>query len=449
VGRNVSRAEAAAVSLLLILFVVLATAYAVRTAPWQAPDEPAHYNYIAQVAQNGCCPLIEPGDWDSALLEQLKAARFAPDLLGPLPSIQYEDHQPPLYYLVLSPVYALTGGSLLALRVASALIAALALLASYLAARTLLGGDRWPVAWGAAALIALIPQHLAIIASVNNDSLAELLIALTLWQSLRLVRGDRVPPWALGVLVGFGFLVKASTFLMAGVAAAALICRWWMLRRTQSVTWRALSGSFAAFLVPALALGALWWLRNIGVYGFPDIFGLRQHDAVVVGQTRTAEVLAQVGFGPYLASVLQTTFNSFWGQFGWMGFPLPAWSYALIGLLLGTAAAGWVVRLIRREPADPRHSWKRFGWLLVGLTAGLAVAQYLYYNLEFYQLQGRYLFPLLIPLGLFVAVGLDGWSRLWIGRWPRVRWLAQMPIVVVLAPLNAWILWRVLPLLAP
>jgi 4-amino-4-deoxy-L-arabinose transferase-like glycosyltransferase len=449
VGRNVTRAEAAAVSLLLILFVVLATAYAVRTAPWQAPDEPAHYNYIAQVAQRGCCPLIEPGDWDSALLEQLKAARFAPELLGPLPSIQYEDHQPPLYYLALSPVYALTGGSLLALRVASALIAALALLASYLAARALLGGDRWPVAWGAAALIALIPQHLAIVASVNNDSLAELLIALTLWQSLRLVRGDRVPPWALGVLVGVGFLVKASTFLMAGVVAAALICQWWMLRRTPSVTWRALAGSFAAFLVPALALGALWWLRNIGVYGFPDVFGLRQHDAVVVGQMRTAEVLAQVGFGPYLASVLQTTFNSFWGQFGWMGFPLPAWSYALIGLLLGTAAAGWVVRLIRRKPADPRQSWVRFGWLLIGLTAGLAVAQYLYYNLEFYQLQGRYLFPLLIPLGLFVAVGLDGWSRLWIGRWPRARWLAQMPIVVVLAPLNAWILWRVLPLLAP
>ncbi|MDX2139540.1 MAG: hypothetical protein SF123_15755, partial [Chloroflexota bacterium] len=67
--------------LLAALYLALATLYAVRTPDWQAPDEPAHYNYIAQVAAFGCCPVIEDGDWDNAYLETLKANQFAPDLL--------------------------------------------------------------------------------------------------------------------------------------------------------------------------------------------------------------------------------------------------------------------------------------------------------------------------------------------------------------------------------
>ena len=97
---------------LLLLYGVIGTLFAIRTPAWQAPDEPAHYNYVAQLAQNGCCPVLEMGDWDSPYLEALKSARFAPDLLGNLPAIQYEDHQPPLYYGLLSLVFNLTGGSL-------------------------------------------------------------------------------------------------------------------------------------------------------------------------------------------------------------------------------------------------------------------------------------------------------------------------------------------------
>ncbi|MBK8031792.1 MAG: hypothetical protein IPK17_20350 [Chloroflexi bacterium] len=109
---------------LLIVYVIVGALYAVRTPAWQAPDEPAHYNYAAQVAANGCCPVIEMGDWDSAYLDTLKAERFPPDLLDRLPTIQYEDHQPPLYYLLSGLVYRLTDGSLTALRLLSVLISA-------------------------------------------------------------------------------------------------------------------------------------------------------------------------------------------------------------------------------------------------------------------------------------------------------------------------------------
>jgi hypothetical protein len=82
----------------LLGYLIVGALYAALTPAWQSPDEPAHYNYVAQVARNGCCPKIEPGDWDSRYMEELKGARFLPELLDRLDTIQYEDHQPPLYY---------------------------------------------------------------------------------------------------------------------------------------------------------------------------------------------------------------------------------------------------------------------------------------------------------------------------------------------------------------
>jgi hypothetical protein len=74
--------------------------------------------------------------------------------------------------------------------------------------------------------------------------------------------------------------------------------------------------------------------------------------------------------------------------------------------------------------------------------------QYVYYNTEFYQMQGRYLFPMLIPLGVWVAIGLDGWRRLIFGRSEQWRWAVVVP-VLFLVPLNLYIVWRVIPSLAP
>ena len=58
--------------LALVAYGVLAAGYATLTPIWQNPDEPAHYNYIAFVADTGGLPELKPGDWDSALLERLK-----------------------------------------------------------------------------------------------------------------------------------------------------------------------------------------------------------------------------------------------------------------------------------------------------------------------------------------------------------------------------------------
>ena len=97
---------------IIALYLAIGALFAWRTPAWQAPDEPAHYNYIAQIASGNILPVIQDGDWDNAYLETLKSNRFAPELLDDISAIRYENHQPPLYYWLSTPVYLLTNGNL-------------------------------------------------------------------------------------------------------------------------------------------------------------------------------------------------------------------------------------------------------------------------------------------------------------------------------------------------
>lgn len=463
-------------------YLIVAGLFAIRVPAWQAPDEPAHYNVVRQIAERGCCPLIEQGDWDNPYLEQLKAADFAPELLGELPAVQYEDHQPPLYYMLLAPVYSLTNGNLMALRLASVVIGAGVVIAAYAVSLRAFRGQ-YGVAWGAAAFVAFLPQHVHILASVNNDALAWALVGAILWASIDYADGGRTPAWALGLLVGAALITKSTAYLMGGVALVAVLMREnrklnqldapvkptditayeasgspWYSRRYPTLynasvgAWhftRAISFSrLFAFLIPAATLGLLWWGRNIAVYGFPDFLGLREHDAVVVGQLRTADYIADIGTTQYIETALQTTVTSFYGQFGWMGIPLfsvsPWIQAALVGVtLLGLGAAAFRAFSGQGEVRAARGTWTVFG-----LTALLSVLMVIYYNTSFVQFQGRYAYPLLIPLAVTVALGLD-FIR---SKLPFARnhpWLtAQM--LGLIAVLDVWLLWRVIvPNLTP
>ena len=439
--------------LILAVSLVVGALFALYTPVWQAPDEPAHYNYVAQVAAGGGFPMIEPGDWQQVYQEELKAARFAPDMLDDLDTIEYEDHQPPLYYLLASVVYRLTSGSLHALRLFGVIIGAGVVLCAY-AIGKLLYPQRPTVGLGAAAFVGFLPQHVAMLAAVNNDSLSELLIGLTLLVTLLYIfahpplhqpyRGEAL----LGGLLGLIFITKSTGYLMAGVVVLALLLRW--RRSGQPVA--ALVQDGVVTLLPALIIGGLWWGRNIAVYGFPDFLGLRAHDVVVADQLRTADYIANIGLNTYLSSSAQTTFNSFWGQFGWMALPLPEWMYVGFAGLLAAVVGGLALRRflpLSPSPAEIEAKHRRDAWLCIGLLLLLALLAYVYYNTEFVQFQGRYLFPALIPLGLLAALGLDAWPRWLLPRVALAQWATPV-VLLLLAPLDVYIILRlVAPLLAP
>ena len=479
------RTEYFLLGMLLLAYLALGTLFAVRTPAWQAPDEPAHVNYVRQLVEGGL-PVIAPGDWDQAYLSQVVGAEFAPAF--PVDGLTYEDWQPPLYYLLQAPVYRLTGGSLTAMRLLSVLLGAGVVALAYVVGRAVFDGDI-PAALAVAAFVAFLPQHLAILGSVNNDSLAELIIAAML--ALLVVAWPEAPPqsppvggkkepsppeWgkkergrllALGLLLGAGFLTKGTVYIMAPVVGVFLLVRYWPRRSDRSAA--GLSGLIRPLLlvfVPALLLGLLWWGRNVAVYGGLDVIGKAAHDAVVVGQPRTAEWIAQYGLGGTIMRFLRTTFTSFWGQFGWMAAPLPGWMVgalavvtlaAVVGLVMATAvqaggqgSRGAGEHRPNDEPVFTRHSPLATRHLLVlGLTFLLTLSLHVFYNLTFVQHQGRYLFPALIPIAVGFVVGLGYWLRPLVRRWAWAAWLLPLGIAALLGGIALYALWRILPGLAP
>ena len=112
-------------------------------------------------------------------------------------------------------MYLATDGDLTAMRLLSVLLGAGAIVAGWAALRSLL--PRWPVvALSGAGFIAFLPQHLAILGSVSNDPLAELIAALTLLAAVRYVGNRPAPdaapinPLVLGVLVAAALVTKTT-----------------------------------------------------------------------------------------------------------------------------------------------------------------------------------------------------------------------------------------------
>lgn len=436
----------AQLAVIIGLYLILGVVYAVFTPAWQIPDEPAHYNYIADIAHSGRLPVLEPGDYPYEYLEEIKAARFPPSM--PIDRIDYESHQPPLYYLLATPLFLSTAElplreQLVVLRLMSVLAGCALLCVTYNIVKVIFSHDD-SLALTTTALVAFVPMHLTMTAAVNNDALAELIVGAILFVSVLRVnrRVDRQQFILLGgVLYGLGLLTKTTTYPTLAVLLGSEMLHWWLDESGESgfPVW-----SLAALVAVAVALSLWWFTRNAVVYGAQDLFGLERHDAVVVGQARTGEWIADHGWVAYLERAWNFTFKSFWGVFGWMGVFMDQRIYTLLALVTGAAIGGFATYLVR-DLADPARTSEsqRASLGLLSLNLLLTVAIFVWYNLTFVQHQGRYLFPALIAIALFAALG---WQKLT----PRqLRPLLPIAVTTGLVGLDlVSLFWFVVPNLA-
>jgi 4-amino-4-deoxy-L-arabinose transferase-like glycosyltransferase len=414
----------APLAVVLLAYALIGALFATRVPAWQVPDEPAHYNYVAQLVR-GQWPEIEPRDWTPGLTP------IAPDARAiPVERITYQDHQPPLYYALQTPVFAAFGGSLTAMRLWSLTLGAIGVLACYLSVLAIFPG-RSALAGSAAAFYALLPQHLHILAGVNNDALSEALLGLTVWQSLRIVCAGTASTRAyvlLGITVGLALFTKAQAYLALPFALLSV----GVALRAGDRGVRDIARAVVTIGLVACVLAAPLWARNILTFGGLDFLGLQRHNAVVVGQPTTADWLTQFGLAGLLTRLIRTTFQSFWGQFGWMSVlndRLYWFGLALTVLSTALFLRWWATAGRALAPAQSRPL------TLLLVLAAMTVLAYGWYNLQFVQHQGRYLYTALIPISM--AFGL---------AWTRGRAAAAAPYAIVLlfAALNLWLLFRVI-----
>ncbi|MBI2861865.1 MAG: DUF2142 domain-containing protein [Chloroflexi bacterium] len=405
-------------ALIVALYLIFGFLYATGIPKWNTPDEPAHYNYIRQIATGGGLPILQPGDYNQERLERLTAAKFPPT--EPIDDLRYEGHQPPLYYL-LNVVPFIVSSQLsenqrvLFLRLLNVVLGAFVLLIAYALVRQIFPRDPL-LALATCGLIAVIPMHLAVAGSITNDILAEVLLS---WLLLLLVRGlhlsfTRERLQVIGLVLGLALLTKTTIYsaLLLPLLALALQ-RWWPdldppVSGVQALTSSTLqrlghaitSNPMVAIYGPALLISGWWFVRNALVYGPQDLLGWQRHAEVVVGQPLTT-----IGMDA-LRHFVTTAFKSFWAQFGWMGILVDARIYLLLAILSLGAVLGLGLFLWdagrRRFLVPPQVA----SLLILGVAAILVLGQLVAYNLTYIQPQGRYLYPAIVPIALFFVIGV-------------------------------------------
>lgn len=418
-------------------FVLLAALYSRALPVFESTDESAHFLYIHNLLESGQLPVIGTrlevtGDADPAQRWSL------------------ERHQPPLYYAVGAlliagteradlgeyldpnqmiflrgitahnhnmwlhrPAYSGdTGTAVALLRAFGVLLGAGTLLLIHRSARLACGSES--LALLAMAFAASIPMFVAISASVNNDTLMNLLYSagvywlLRVWRRAAVTRLDIV---ALSLILAAAALTKLTGLTLFGVVFAALILGAWRGRYARRSAARALG----AALLAAGLLAGWWYARNLNLYGDP------------LASAVTYAIMGRKGAPPDLPGEALRVWRSFWlgvGHLHHLAYG-PAWLYVYTGALALAALAG-VLRLWLREPA------RRMIITLLLLVCAAALAGLIAGTRDIDISYGRMLFP---ALAATAALAVLGWRAL-LGRWlGGIVWL-PLAAFALIAPFS-------------
>ena len=476
--------------LILILFTGLGAIYSVVVPPFEASDELWHYPMVQYIADHWALPVQDPAN------------------VGPW---RQEGSQPPLYYalaaaatfwidtsdmdtvrhlnphmdngatpdgninlVVHHPTRAAFPwrGTVLAVHLArllSVLMGTAAVYLTYLIVREILP-DEPALALGAAAIHAFTPMFVFISGAVNNDNLVVPLSSLALLMLLRLadreaqvahrkspttfpkagslregpaIRNPQSPIpnyLALGFVLGLAALTKTSSLALTVLTAVVVVVR--AVRRR---SWAEFFVGGLATLGPLLAVAGWWHLRNFRLYG--DLTGFNAF-FVILGTRDVPAGLAQLWRERY------SFLAGYWGNFGGLNVPMPAWVYTTLNGVLVAAGLGLIVGFVRFQIAKRkaqigksanqqsaiRNPQSPFSILplpfALCLLWGLGVfVPWLWWARITWSSQGRLIFTALPVWSLLLALGLSGWLP---RRWGRRAVVALALFLLGLAVAAPW-----------
>jgi 4-amino-4-deoxy-L-arabinose transferase-like glycosyltransferase len=357
----------------LILAVIAAgllcrLAYVLFTPTFCAPDEQAHFNYLKHLADERTFPVMTR-------------------MLGD-PANEWEYHQPPVYYLLMAPVYSAiqaAGAGLDAtvrlLRIPSVLLWLLNVWLGVVLLKRMEVKDDF-TRFFVVAMACLLPTYTFVSSAINNDNLLITLggVLLCLMARRSSALKDSI---GLGLLLGLALLTKksAAVFLPAIAVMAALD----LLRGR--IRWSSALVHLGVVFGLASLMYAPWAWRDWQVY-----------------HTLNPEFLAtprkewpSVLYG--IASAVHNLVKTFWAASGAtneVNYPFPIPGMVLM-LLCCLPLARW------RKPAveDDRTDWFRMVPFLA--LAGVTILLVVRFGYQFGMGQGRHLFPVLFPIAVLLA----------------------------------------------
>jgi 4-amino-4-deoxy-L-arabinose transferase-like glycosyltransferase len=356
--------------------LLLRIVFAIAVPAEFGADEAAHFSYVRYVYENQSLP-IHATEVRTAFVER-----------------EWEYHQPPLYYAMLAPLYALATDVAGCDRAQTYRV--LRLFTILLWCLTVWLGVRvWsrlqiqsPLAWSIfLCMLSLLPGYVYVSAMVTNDALLAALSAgvfcllagtRSAWRSL-----------GVGVLLGLALLTKMSAMFVAIPIPALVFLRW----VSGHTTRKQASTDLVLMLVPALLLFSPLAVRNQELYG--SIMGVTG-----IGYPEFPWSSGLHAF-THSCKFLMTTFWAVAGPWNGSRFA-PFVGMSLTGLSLAALAYG-AIRHWRslRDGIFREHLWYLAA---TGLGIAVIVAATMRIGLIYNQAQGRFLLPYLIPIALYFAV---------------------------------------------
>jgi 4-amino-4-deoxy-L-arabinose transferase-like glycosyltransferase len=413
--------------LLVTIALLRGAAYANLMPPWAIIDEEQHVDYIQVLSDEG----RRPDPRKDYLSHELVASLFdahrwetfgfgTPSSMDPrdmrLEGHSYEGYQPPLYYLVMVPIYRMSEGGMLQklflLRWATVALSTLTVVFTYKMARQLTGSRS--LAFLAGMLLILIPERTVAVSRVNNDVLLEVFGAGYLWlTTLTLLEGptDR-RSLLLGGLLGLGTLAKMPMALL--IPALPWI---FIVHRKRYSFWRGilLSLSVAAILIVPLLV--------INFMQFGDLTGFV---AVAPLLTFSAPDFTWLSFARSILDLFLYLWVIPWQRA--QAFLNPSFSviYGVISVIVCLAIYGLVLEF-REKPRHEADRRRRSAQLLlivcVAVYDGFTLLSF--WNGQIPVIQGRFLLPVIPGAVILLSLGLR--------RAPRSRQTSLMLLIVLVA----------------
>jgi hypothetical protein len=391
---------------ILLLALAHGGLYASLLPPWGLIDEEQHVHYVQSLAEQQAIPrvgqttlspeiatsVISTGRWEH--FHWVAPLSPEPEDWG-LEGQSYEGYQPPVYYLLLAPLYAALSGDILtklyALRWASVGLSLLTIVFAYQIGRRLV--PQQPMfAYVACILLAVIPERTASISRVNNDILLEVIGAALILVCTQAVldgmsaRHSRL----IGLLVGLGLLTKSAAVVLLVPTAVTLCANRRSPHLLRHIAW--VAGIASLLVVP-------WTIRNLVVYGDPTGFGSFQN----------ITNFARPGVSWHaMRSALWDLFRHFW-LIWWKGARTEGnWLVSGFNVLLLMASALSVIGLVRsvvlRSMDKPRLEVITMYALTVGTCAVALLGTYFLGGVPV--IQGRLLLPVIVPAVILFSWGL-------------------------------------------
>lgn len=407
-------------TLICLLFVLLAGLNAMTTPPFESVDEASHYLYIYDLLQTGQLPIIESRQ---QVFASLSVQRHHPPLYYLLGAAltAWLDVPPPRPYMPTNPLAAIGYASdnnlnfllhpplpaalslhVTLLRFISTTLGLGTLLLVYALTRRL--SQSRSIGLWAAFILASIPGFIHISGSINNDNLvtfsyaAGIYCILSAWQHQKLGLKFTL---LIGLILAVVSLSKITGLTLFVPVYGLLLLGAWQHRWS----WRAALSTLAlSFLLVALLAG-WWYIRNWQLYGDP------------LALNATARIWGRGGTTGYLMSLFeaQGVWESFWFRLGQFNISGPDWLYRLyLPLMSLPVIIGWLLAY-RKQPA------LRFYLLFLSAVCLLVLLSLVISTSRVNISQGRILYPALIAFIPLITLSLHATLRHLRTRWPSLN----------------------------